>query len=111
MKSAYNPKVSSVEERLFRYYDEVADMIARQIVAVVLYHLHLIGWREIRIKRTYEAILSLLDMPPVMGKEAQASDAMDFISDQYGIDFDRLTVQKESLKQYRKKGRSNKCNG
>ena len=103
MKSNYNLEKSDVEKRMFKYYDSVADGLCRQAFAIVLYAFHLMGWRKKRLNRLFDQLVSMMDMPMVMGKYMEAADCMRMLEEKYGIDFSRITVQKESFREFRKR--------
>ncbi|MBE6825865.1 MAG: hypothetical protein E7511_03145 [Ruminococcus sp.] len=103
MTSRYKASKADIEKALYSYYDEVADGLIRQAVAICLYAAHLQGWRRIRITRLYELLLDTMQLPPVMGKQLVGQDLMDFLTKEYGIDFNRCSVNKESFREFRKR--------
>lgn len=103
MKSRYQPTKSDVEKLIYRYYDEVAEGIAQQAVAICLYALHLQGWRTKRINWAYERFLEVFNMPPVFGEKAKCEDCMAFLTKAYGIDFDRISLKKETFAEFRRR--------
>lgn len=66
---------------------------ARQGVAVALVAIEkALGWRTVRLKRIFDGVQELLQMPSVLGKEITADDAIRYLRSEYGIDVDDLSV-------------------
>lgn len=45
-----------------------------------------------RLKRIFDGVQELLQMPSVLGKEITADDAIRYLRSEYGIDVDDLSV-------------------
>lgn len=84
----------------FRVFLKVKDGIAQQAVAAMLYAYHLQGFRKKRIQDMFERILSIINLPPTPEGSVDGTGLMEFISKEYGIDFDRIKLQTETEKEY-----------
>ena len=84
----------------FRVFLQVKDGIAQQAVAAMLYAYHLQGFRKKRIKKMFENIISVLEMPPMLNGAVVGIDLMHFLEDRYGVDFDRVKLKAETEKEY-----------
>lgn len=93
------PKCSAKVGKHIEHYKmflEAKDDVAQQVIAAVLYAYHLQGFRRKRINDMYETILSVIHMPPIAGKHIEGIALMDFLTKEYGIDFDRITLMTET---------------
>lgn len=84
----------------FRVFLKVKDGVAQQTVAAILYAYHLQGWRTKRIRRMFENIISILEMPPTINGSVEGTNLMNFLQDKYGIDFERVKLQTETETEY-----------
>ena len=84
----------------FRVFLKVKDGVAQQTVAAMLYAYHLRGFRKKRLHEMYERVLSIINMPPVVGNQISGNDLIDFLTKEYGIDFDRINLKTETEKEY-----------
>lgn len=67
---------------------------AKQGVAVCLMACEMaLGWRSARLRRLYDAVQDMLDMPDVFGKSPTAAGAIARMRDFYGIDVDSLEIK------------------
>lgn len=98
----FNPKAAKYLEK-FSMFLEAKDDVAQQTVAAVLYAYHLQGWRTKRIRRMFENIISILEMPPTMSGSVEGTDLMQFLENKYGIDFKRVELQTETEQEYLKR--------
>lgn len=101
-------KQSQKELADFRAFLRVKDGVAQQIIAAALYAYHLQGYRKKRINDMFEEILSVLNMPPVMGGQFTGNNLIDFIHKEYDIDFERVKLQAETEQDYIKRTRKDK---
>ncbi len=79
---------------------EVKEDIAQQMVAAMLHAYHLKGYRHKRINDMFEAFVSVLDMPPVLGQQMEGIKIMEFLTERYGIDFKRVDLKTETETEY-----------
>lgn len=84
----------------FRVFLKVKDGIAQQVVAAMLYAYHLEGFRKKRIQDMFERMLSIITLPDTLQGGVDGTGLMDFISREYGIDFDRVKLKAETEKEY-----------
>ena len=84
----------------FRVFLKVKDGIAQQAVAAMLYAYHLQGYRKKRLQDMFERIMSIINLPPTPEGSMDGTSLMEFISKEYGIDFDRIKLQTETEKEY-----------
>lgn len=87
----------------FRVFLKVKDGVAQQTVAAMLYAYHLRGFRKKRLHEMYERVLSIINMPPVVGNQISGNDLIDFLTNEYGIDFDRIRLKTETESEYLKR--------
>ena len=87
----------------FRVFLKVKDGVAQQTVAAILYAYHLCGFRKKRLQEMYERVLSIINMPPVIGNQIGGNDLIDFLTKEYGIDFDRINLKTETESEYLKR--------
>ena len=95
----FNPKAAKYLEK-FNMFLEAKDDVAQQTIAAVLYAYHLQGWRTKRIRRMFENIISILEMPPTINGSVEGTNLMNFLQDKYGIDFERVKLQTETKTEY-----------
>ena len=98
-----NPMLSKEAQKElsdFRVFLKVKDGIAQQAVAAMLYAYHLQGFRKKRIQDMFERILSIINLPPTPEGSVDGTGLMEYISKEYGIDFDRIKLQTETEKEY-----------
>lgn len=98
MRARYKPPKLTQKETE-KIYGVVADDIARAIVGVVLYELHLRKWHKDRIVKFFNDIVSIINMPPAFGKYANDKEIREFIKAKYDIDFDKIKLSIESSKE------------
>ena len=79
----------------FRVFLKVKDGIA-----AMLYAYHLQGYRKKRLQDMFERIMSIINLPPTPEGSMDGTSLMEFISKEYGIDFDRIKLQTETEKEY-----------
>lgn len=48
-------------------------------------------------------MLSIINMPPVVGNQLEGNDLIDFLTNEYGIDFDRINLHTETESEYLKR--------
>lgn len=87
----------------FRTFLKVKDGVAQQTAAAMLYAYHLLGYRKKRLQEMYERMLSIINMPPVVGNQLEGNDLIDFLTNEYGIDFDRINLHTETESEYLKR--------
>lgn len=95
----FKPEAAKYREQ-FRMFLDAKDDIAQQTVAAMLYAYHLQGYRGKRINDMFETILGVINMPTICGNQIEGTSLMDFISKEYGIDFDRVQLQTETETEY-----------
>ena len=96
MKARYiPPKLSEKEWR--KIYHEASYDAVKSMIGAVLYILHLRGWHKDRIQKFYSDILSILDMPEILGKPLNDYDVRAFISEKYDIDFSKIKIHFEVI--------------
>lgn len=95
----FKPEAAKYREQ-FRMFLDAKDDIAQQTVAAMLYAYHLQGYRGKRINDMFETILSVINMPTIGGNQIEGTNLMEFISTEYGIDFDRVQLQTETETEY-----------
>lgn len=95
MKSRYKPPKLSQKETE-KIYGIVADDIARAVLGVVLYVLHLRKWHKDKIIKFFNDVVSIINMPPAFGKYANDKEIRAFIETKYGIDFSKVHLNIES---------------
>ena len=96
MKARYNiPRLRQKECN--EIYGQAANDAAKSIISAVLYICHLRRWHKDRIIKLYEDILSIFDMPQILGRTMTDYEMIQFISGKYGIDFDRINIQFEII--------------
>ena len=69
----------------------------------MLYAYHLRGFRKKRLQEMYERCLSIINMPPVVGNQIEGNALIDFLTNEYGIDFDRIRLKTETESEYLKR--------
>lgn len=105
MKSKYAVLSKEAQKELseFRVFLKVKDGIAQQTVAALLYAYHLCGYRKKRIQDMYERVLSIINFPETATGSIEGEGLMEFISKEYGIDFDRIKLHTETENEYLKR--------
>ena len=90
---------------MLRYeaFQQNANDIIKQAIAMMLYALSLHGYGEKRLNRIFGYMLDILNMPDVLGKTPKADECMKYMNQKYHIDFDKVHVKLESLEEYQKK--------
>lgn len=74
------------------------------MIAVVLYSLHLRGWRKKRLTRAFKDIAQIYDFMRsgiMNGQKFDSDDCIQFIKDKYGIDL----IEEVSVEIKEKKGK------
>lgn len=94
MKSRYKvPTLSQREtEAVYRF---VGDDVACNTIAVVLLVLHFRKWHKEDIKKFFDDIIGIIDRPPVFGKYLMSGDVKAFLTEKYGIDWERVHLKFE----------------
>lgn len=71
----------------------IADNSAKAVVAAVLLILHRRKWHKENIIKFYQDIIGVLEQPPIFGKYMQDYDMQRFLTEKYGIDFERVKLR------------------
>ena len=91
------------EEYLRQGYDFFTDSaysIAYLITAAALSVFHRRGLSKAYIRSFYDELLWILKTPSVFGKEITMTDTMKMLTEEYGIDFNRVELNLESEKEF-----------
>ena len=100
MKSNYKKLLEAERTCIYR---EQGNNFAKAVIAAVLLAMHRRGRTKKYIQELFEDILLVLDQPVIEGVEMTNIDVESFISEKYGIDFERVNVRLETEAQIRKR--------
>lgn len=109
MKSRYMLKT---EEAEFRLFNKVKDDLAQQFIATVLFSQHIRyidkseAYRKKKVKQLYEDVKSLLEAPDILGKPLIATEAIELIKREYGIDVEsdiRVDNHDKTYREYQRR--------
>ena len=93
MKANYRKLIEA--DRL-KIYHEQADFIAQSAIAAVLLTMHRRGRSKKYIQDLFNDILDVLNQPQIFGKQMTDTEVRQYMTDEYGIDFDKVHLQLES---------------
>lgn len=91
MKARIPPIMTKKQSQIM--YEKAAYDTAKSVIGAVLYVLHLRKWHGDRIQKFYADILSILEMPPILGKSLNDYDVRAFLAEKYDIDFSKIKIQ------------------
>ncbi len=88
-----------------RIYREHSDDVTKAVIAAVLLVMHRRGRTKKYIQELFSDILGVLEQPAVLGHQMTDIEVKEFISEQYGIDFNEVHMQVETDSEARRRGR------
>ena len=98
--------VKLTNEERYKLFSECKDDISRQIISAVLYTHFLKGHKKKRLQAEFDDIINVLNMPDIMGKQIEGIDLMNWLHDNFEIDFSRVNAKTETEKEYMKRGKA-----
>lgn len=93
------------QETQYEIFDDMANSVAQATLAMILYNLHLKGWGKKRLNAVVDDFMTLNTMADnLMGgtMKTGTDDCMKFLTEEYGIDFDKIKVKKQSKRDFMK---------
>lgn len=97
-----------IEADRIKIYHDQSNFIAQSVIAAVLLAMHRRGRTKKYIQDLYADILDVLNQPPVFGKDMTDTEVMQYLTDEYGIDFNKVHLRLESETEIRKRERKEK---
>lgn len=98
-------RVVTREEMKVEAFIECREDYTWQAAAAMLYAFHLAGYRKKRIKRVFNMLKAVYEMPPILGKELCGNDVMDFLKEKYDVDVKEINVKTEAERKLREKAK------
>lgn len=92
--------IDHYQEICYEAIERQAPYIAKQVVAAVLWALKLHGYGEKRLNDVFRWTCDALNMPEVMGQQAECEDAIAYLAQNYNIDFDRLKIKYQRYEEF-----------
>ena len=88
-----------INEEVKKHGAELCKMAAekqtREVVATLMYLFHEQHWHKDRIQKYFNMMCEIYERPAVFGKTVKGKDIIEFISDRYELDFDKLNPKFE----------------
>lgn len=98
-----------IEADRVKIYHEQADNFAKSVIAAVLLTMHRRGRTKKYIQDLFDDILDVLNQPQVFGKSMTDIEVIKFITEEYGIDFERVHLRLETTAEIRIRERQEKA--
>lgn len=94
---------SDAKNAIFQYnvYNDIIDDVFKNALTAMIAVFHRRGRSKKYIQDFYKDFLEVLNAPDVFGKPIRSIDIMEQYSKEYGIDFDKVHVRRESLEEYK----------
>lgn len=90
-------------EEKYKMFKELSTDIVRQTIAMILYGMKLRGADADEIHKIFDGAVCALEMPEhFLGKTITCQGCMEFISKNYGIDFERIAPNIQSKEDFLK---------
>lgn len=90
-------------ENKYQMFTELSTDIVRQTIAMILYGMKLRGADADEIHKIFDGAVCVLEMPEhFLGKTITCQGCMEFISKNYGIDFNRIAPNIQSKEDFLK---------
>ena len=96
-------KEADAQNAIFQYrvYDDIIDDTFKAAAAAMIAVFHRRGRSKKYIQEFYKDFLDVLNAPDIFGKPIRSIDIMEQYSKEYGIDFDKIKVRRESIEEYK----------
>ena len=100
-------KATFTEKYEYDVLTSTSDTITHQVLAAMVYGLHLKYHnepkevRQEKINEVLNATVEVLTMPPVFGTRIMADELQDKMAEEYGIDFDKIKTHTEEYNDFK----------
>lgn len=93
-------RVNTREMEMYKQFQQNVADVTMQTICAVLYAFELQGYRKKRLQKIFRMIKSIYEMPPVLGKQLEADDVFNRITETYDIDFTNFKISTETFEEF-----------
>lgn len=89
----------------YKLFDEVLDSSVQAAAVAMIAVFHKRGLSKKYIQKFFDEFIGVLDMPDVFGKAVTSENLMEQYSKEYGLDFSRIKVRRESYNEFKRRNK------